>query len=302
MPRRAPFALLGALAGVVLLLLTWYAAFHIGFLERADGRILSGFSGISRPRVDSITNRIATLCNPKPYVVLAAIPVIVAVWRGRLERAVAIFGILIGANLTTQLLKPVLAQTRITTQVAGNAHVASASWPSGHATAAMALALCAVLASPARYRPRVAAAGAAFAIVVSYSFLELGWHYPSDVLGGFLVAVTWTLLGAAAIFAYDRRRPHPVEAESEALPAPSLAMVLWPSAAIVLCGVVVVGLVALARPHEVLAYARDHTAFIVGAAAIGTLAIGLAAGITLLSGNEGRAGVHVPRPRPREHV
>ena len=28
---------------------------------------------------------------------------------------------------------------------------------------------------------------AAFAIAVSYSFLELGWHYPSDVLGGFLI-------------------------------------------------------------------------------------------------------------------
>jgi membrane-associated phospholipid phosphatase len=283
MPRRAPFALLGALAGFLLLLVTWYAAFHIGFLERADGQILSGFSGISRPRIDSITNWIASLCNPKPYVLLAAIPVIVALLRGRIERAVAIFGILLGANLTTQLLKPLLAQTRITTQVAGNAHVSSASWPSGHATAAMALALCAVLAAPARYRPRVAAVGAAFAIVVSYSFLELGWHYPSDVLGGFLVAVTWTLLGAAAIFAYDRRRPRPAESDTEAMPTPSLASVLWPSAAIVLCGVVVVGLVAVARPHEVLSYTRAHTAFIVGAAVIGTLAIGLAAGITLLS-------------------
>ncbi|MGZ4173271.1 MAG: hypothetical protein ACXVQR_02220, partial [Solirubrobacteraceae bacterium] len=141
MPRRAPSALLGALAGLLLLFLTWYAAFHIGFLERADGKILGGFSGISRPRIDSITNQIAGLCNPKPYVVLAAIPVIVAVWRGRIERAAAIFGILLGANLTTQLLKPLLAEPRLTTQVAGNAHVSSASWPSGHATAAMALAL-----------------------------------------------------------------------------------------------------------------------------------------------------------------
>jgi membrane-associated phospholipid phosphatase len=289
MPRRAPSALLGALAGLLLLFLTWYAAFHIGFLERADGKILGGFSGISRPPIDSITNQIAGLCNPKPYVMLAAIPVLVAVCRGRIERAVAIFGILLGANLTAQLLKPLLAEPRLTTQVAGNAHVSSASWPSGHATAAMALALCAVLAAPARYRPRVAAVGAAFAIAVSYSFLELGWHYPSDVLGGFLVAVVWTLLGAAAVFAYDRRWPRAEESDSEAIASPSLASVLWPSVAIVACGVVVVGLVALARPHEVLSYARDHTAFIIGAAVIGTLAIGLAAGITLLSpGSHGR--------------
>ena len=63
-----------------------------------------------------------------------------------------------------------------------------ASWPSGHATAAMSFALCAVLAAPARLRPLVAAVGAAFAVAVCYSFLALAWHYPSDVLGGFLVA------------------------------------------------------------------------------------------------------------------
>ncbi len=48
---------------------------------------------------------------------------------------------------------------------------------------------------------------AAFAIAVSYSFLELGWHYPSDVLGGFLVATVWTLLGIAALALYEQRRP-----------------------------------------------------------------------------------------------
>ena len=63
----------------------------------------------------------------------------------------------------------------------------------------MSLALCAVLAAPPRLRPAVARAMAAFAVAVCYSFLALGWHYPSDVLGGFLVALDWTLLGAAAL-------------------------------------------------------------------------------------------------------
>lgn len=292
MPRRASLALLGAAAGVVLLLLTWYAAFHIGFIERADGRILNGFAGISRPRIDSITNRIATLCDPKPYVYFAAVPVLVALLRRRFGRALAIAGILLGANLTTQLLKPLLANPR-TGVLGSHPNVALASWPSGHATAAMSLALCAVLAASPRWRPRIAALGAAFAVVVSYSFLELGWHYPSDVLGGFLVAVTWTLIGVAAIFALDR--PRTVPGDAEVAVRPSLGAVLWPSAAVVACGVAVVGLIALARPHEVLTYARAHTAFIIGAAAIGTLALVLAAGITLLSGMETRPRVRVGR-------
>ncbi len=37
----------------------------------------------------------------------------------------------------------------------------------------------------------------------------------------------------------------------------------------------------LARPHEVLGYASDHEAFIVGAAAIGVAALALATGLML---------------------
>ena len=125
---------------------------------------------------------------------------------------------------------------------------------------------------------------AAFAIAVSYSFLELAWHYPSDVLGGFLVAGTWTLLGVAGLSIYEARR------------AGGLAEAGPPGAAPFSVGE------ALApaggghgggrgpgrahrrsrRPHEVLAYARDHEAFVIGAGAIGALGMLLASGLTLM--------------------
>jgi hypothetical protein len=43
----------------------------------------------------------------------------------------------------------------------------------------------------------------------------------------------------------------------------------------------VAGLVALARPHQVLSYARAHEAFIVGGAAIGLLGLALSTGVML---------------------
>ena len=70
----------------------------------------------------------------------------------------------------------------------------------------MSLALALVLAVPARRRPLAAALGAVFAVAVSYSFLTLGWHYPSDVLGGFLVAVIWAQLALAGVFVGTRAR------------------------------------------------------------------------------------------------
>ena len=111
--------------------------------------------------------------------------------------------ILLCANETTELLKPLLAGPR---DPVGGRRLSDASWPSGHATAAMSLCLCWVIAAPARLRPAVAAVMAAFAVAVSYSFLELGWHYPSDVLGGFLIAAVWTLLGIAALSLYEQRQ------------------------------------------------------------------------------------------------
>ena len=61
---------------------------------------------------------------------------------------------------------------------------ATNSWPSGHSTAAMTLALCAILVAPPVLRTAAAILGGAFAVGVGYALLVLGWHYPSDVLGG----------------------------------------------------------------------------------------------------------------------
>jgi hypothetical protein len=187
--------------------------------------------------------------------------------------------ILLGANCTTELLKPLLAQPRASSLLGGQSPVGPVSWPSGHATAAMSLALTALLAAPARLRPAVAALGAVFAIAVSYSFLTLGWHYPSDVFGGFLVAAMWTLLGVGALLAANARTARPVAAEvAEHVSVPDA---LRPVVAAVLAAAAMACLVLVIRPHEVVTYAQAHKAFVVGAAAIGALGVALATGIML---------------------
>ena len=280
MPRRAVLALVGALSGIALLALTWVAAFHIGVFERADQSIFGGFSSLGqRPRVGTIAAFTAGLCNPNPYVYLAAVPLLVAAARKRVWLTLAIGAILLGANVTTQLLKPLLAHPRAASLFNDVAPVGPGSWPSGHATAAMSLALCLVLAVPARLRPAAAALGAVFAVAVSYSFLSLGWHYPSDVFGGFLVAGSWTLLGVSAVSWADARSPSPRVGESR--PRISIREALGPPALTLVAALALVVLVAVARPHAVVAYVRMHQAFMVGAAAIAGLALALATGLTL---------------------
>jgi membrane-associated phospholipid phosphatase len=226
--------------------------------------------------VYSVANFIAHLCDPKPYVFLAIVPVLVALARRRPRLALVLGAIILGANVTAQLVKPLLAEPR-PISVAVGATPSPASWPSGHATAAMVLALTAVLAAPPRMRPFVAALGAAFAVAVSYSFLALGWHYPSDVFGGFLLAATWTLLGIAALYASDARSPRLVTAPQR----PRIREALGPPATALLGAMVLAVVVAIARPHPVVSYARAHAAFMVGAAAIGVVALVLATGVML---------------------
>jgi hypothetical protein len=187
--------------------------------------------------------------------------------------------ILLGANATTQALKPLLAQTRAHWLVQSDMVISSASWPSGHATAAMSLTLAFVLAAPARWRPLVAALGAVFAVAVCYSFLTLAWHYPSDVLGGYLVAVTWTQLALAGLFALDARRAGGMlEPTGQTL---SLRAALAPPAGAVIAAAVLAGLVALAHPHAVITFAQSHKTFLLGAAGIGALALALATAVML---------------------
>jgi membrane-associated phospholipid phosphatase len=273
-------ALLGAASGVVLLALTWYAKAHISLVERVDRSILQGFAGLSRPGLDRFTSAVANLCDPKPYVVLAAIPVLIALVRRRPRVAVAIGVIEVGANATTQWLKLPLAEPH-TLGVGKLSLLSGATWPSGHATAAMSLALCMVIASSARWRPRVAAAMTVFSVAVCYSFLELEWHYPSDVLGGFLVAATWTLLAAAALDLIDARWPRRWGRPLAGRTSLSLGEALAPIV-LLLAGAATFGiLLAVARPHAAVSYARDHEAFVIGAAAIGALGLVLATGAML---------------------
>jgi len=118
------------------------------------------------------------------------------------EVALAV-GLVLGlAPLTAETLKPLLAHPHA---LVGGSWVAAASWPSGHATAATALALCAVLVAPQGLRPTIAVLGAIFAASVGFSLLLLAWHLPSDVVGGYLVGTLWMALAVAGLRTAEAR-------------------------------------------------------------------------------------------------
>jgi membrane-associated phospholipid phosphatase len=57
---------------------------------------------------------------------------------------------------------------------------------------------------PRRLRIAAAVAGVAFVCAVGCSVLVLQWHYPSDVLGGVLVALGWACAAVAVLRMTER--------------------------------------------------------------------------------------------------
>jgi membrane-associated phospholipid phosphatase len=195
-------ALLCALAMAV----TWALAELVPAIHLRDAVLLNDFTRLQRPRVDTFANHLLHLLDPLLYTVWALLIVAVALLRRRPRVALAVAIVLPAAPGLAELLKPLLAHPH---DSVGYQWVGPASWPSGHATAAMTLVLCALLVTPHRLRPLVAAFGCAFAVAVGCSLLILAWHMPSDVLGGYLLAA---LCASLTIVAMGRNwdRPGPL--------------------------------------------------------------------------------------------
>ena len=68
------------------------------------------------------------------------------------------------------------------------------SFPSGHALFSLTFVITAiVLAWESRWRWAVVLVGGSFAIAIAWTRLYLGVHYPSDILGGWSIAIAWTM-------------------------------------------------------------------------------------------------------------
>lgn len=270
MHRSVRALLLGAVAcaaGFVVVLVAAYATSGGAWLDRSA---LEGFAQLQGPVMHDLTEMAVQFGNPAEVTLIALALAAVAAARGRPRIAIAILALVAATSVSSQLLKALLAHSR----TAPDVFVAAKALPSGHSTAAMSLALAAVLAAPRRARPAAALIGAAFALAVGFSVVSLGWHFPSDVLAGFLLATGWALALAAGLRASERRWParsRPGRGRAFAtLAERASADGMSVGAAMVAFTALAAGLAVLAtHPEQLADFGRDHTA-----------AMGVAAGLT----------------------
>jgi membrane-associated phospholipid phosphatase len=272
---RRPYTLLCfAAASAVGALAVWLAAFALPGGRALDAGALESFTGVARPPLTPRILGLAALADPWPFAIAAAGLIAIAMVRRRWLMAAVVPAILLTANVVTQQLKPGLADLRIV-DVRGVDAIYPGSWPSGHSTASMSLALCLVLVVGPRLRPLAALVGAGYAIAVGYSLVVLGFHLPSDVLGGYLVAATFTLLGASGLAAAEARWPAGAPRATRppaVLSAPGLALLA------ATCTAIAAVALAVGAP-DTTADILDHPVAVVAAVGIAVLGLALTTGL-----------------------
>jgi membrane-associated phospholipid phosphatase len=289
---RALLATLGCTAGLVL---TGIAAFAWPLARAHDAASLAGFQALAaHPLLAAVAKLFANSVNPAPYVLIGLALAAVALARRRVRLALAVPLTMLAASATTELLKPAIGRVRSSDWIGAGHQIAAASWPSGHATAAMMVALCAVLVAPPLLRPLVALLGSILAVGVSFAILMLGWHFPSDVLGGFLVAGVWVSLSLALLWWSERRWP--VRREIAVGRATGVRSLLVPGALGAVGAGVAFALLAThwrVTPGDVQA----HASLVLGAIAIAAVAALMASAAAVALSGTDPGPTAVPRRR-----
>lgn len=163
--------------------------------QRLDEAALVGRS--SNAAVQRATNELLDTLSVSSLAVAGIALAMLAVVRRRPRLALGVAVMVVGANISTQLLKLHLLDRPDLLHRAGAATVPS--FPSGHATVAMSLGLALILVVPPRLRVLAGMVAAVYASTIGAATLTAGWHRPSDVLAAYLVAAAWTAVVVAFI-------------------------------------------------------------------------------------------------------
>ena len=170
--------------------------------QRLDERAFAGRELISDFRAGQ-ANEFLGVVSVGSLLLVTALIAALAFARNRPRLALLAAGTLIVSVVSTEILKLVLLERPDLFPTVLN-DIAN-TYPSGHATIGMGVALAVLLIVPARLRWPTAlgagAVGSAFGIAV----VAAGWHRPSDVVGAYFVCLAAAAFAAALAVAFPDR-------------------------------------------------------------------------------------------------
>jgi undecaprenyl-diphosphatase len=194
-------------------------------LQRLDAHVLDWFQAHHTPSLDGFMINVTALGSTQVISLVVLFTLCLLLSLGRFRTAVWVGAASVGGMLLTRAVKVLIGRARPSTAAAiGLLAEQTPSFPSGHSMLAavtyltLALVVTAVIR---RHLVRVYIVAATLVLVglIGVSRLYLGAHYFTDVLGGWLIGLTWALLCRWVEFRWVLRA-HGQSARKEEPPTP----------------------------------------------------------------------------------
>ena len=189
--------LVGVLAAATAVAI--YAVFVRTPLGQAVDTAAMRGADVHHPRVVAVLDRALNGTTLASLILVCVAAAAIGVIRRRLDLAVGAAAMVLGANLSAQLLKDHLDRPNL------DAFPAPNSFPSGHTTAAASVAFALIFALPHAVRGVVTLLGSAYVAVIAVATVWAEWHRPSDTVAGLLLVLAFGGLITAAVRA--RHKP-----------------------------------------------------------------------------------------------
>lgn len=174
-----------------------------------DVAVLESVHRLSAPGLDTVVTSVTDFgyvwwVGGITLVVCAAL----IYWRRYRDAAIVLVGVA-GSAVLNLILKALFQRDRPelwARLVTENSH----SFPSGHAMASMSLAaVIIVVLWPTRWRWLAVSGGALYVLVIGFTRLYLGVHYPTDIVAGWVMAAAWVVIVAAVVRRWQIHKKSP---------------------------------------------------------------------------------------------
>lgn len=187
---------------VVLVLAYW-----VGPAEHLDRTVLDAIgTGRGNPLNEIADVGFRVVDFIPSWFLAGAITVLIGLLQGRTRDALFSALLIAGTGVLVLSLKALLSHPRYhPVPVHSNAYPWAEAFPSGHSAGSLAISLAFLAVVPSAWRRPTAIAGIVFTLYISLGVLILNYHYPSDVLAGWLLTAAWWF-GLTAIFRRSARR------------------------------------------------------------------------------------------------
>lgn len=197
----------GVLACVTILArLAWIA--RRSRADALDDGATSFLHGFASPQLDALMNAASFLGTDASLATLAGLLALGLTRAGRRREALFVVVVLAGSILVNLAMKLLVQRAR--PAVSWAPVLSDFSFPSGHSMNSMAFALAVAIVTWRLLGPRwgglAVVLGLVASTVIGASRIYLGFHYLTDVLGGFTSAVIWVAI-VVGVFRVGRSWP-----------------------------------------------------------------------------------------------